>query len=97
MHELRRAWSSCPQVQDEAGEKVIFKNITKACTIISMTLWVMAAILLGYSTASFGIVGVLAAFAQIIAVQSAKREAVIKERRRWFVDKLLDELGDDRE
>lgn len=71
------------------------KNVTTIATIASILLWVAAAFLLEYSTASFGIVSILAAFAQMISIESARREGVIRERRRWFVDKILDEVSDD--
>ena len=60
-----------------------------------MILWVTAASLWAHhSNASFAIIAILAVTAQIISVNSARREGLQADRKRWIVDRILDEVGD---
>lgn len=73
-----------------------FNDITRWGTMISFWLWASALFLMySKSSASAMIVAILAAFSQVIATKSAQREGALKERKNWFIDRILDEVGDE--
>lgn len=69
-----------------------FRSITKGATVISVVLWVCSALLLSYGSAgSFGVVGVLAVLAQVIGVQSSRREGEVENPD--LVDRFVGWVG----
>lgn len=73
-----------------------FRTITKGASIISLILWVAAASFWHYeSLYSFFIVGILAALAQVVAVNSAKREGYDAAQRQGVVDKIINRMMDE--